>query len=275
MMNNPAYSEQFGAGQLPMVAPIGAPSPITRDWAFGECRGSGVRVAVIDSGVDADHPDVGHVEGYVAFEYDADEPTGVVAVEGRHDDLYGHGTACAAIVRALAPDVELYSIRVLGDRLTGRTVVFAAGVEWALSHGLHVANLSLSAHREQDVRRFHELAERAYFSRLMLVSAVNNQRVPSYPSEFSSVFSVAAHEGRDPEAWEYNPAGPVEWGAPGLDVKVAWAARGYIEATGNSFAAPHVAGHVARIMGAHPDFTPFQVKTVLQALSTNASKPES
>ncbi len=270
-MPKPAYSEQFEATRLPLVPSLEAPTPMTRDWAFGDGRGAGVKVAVIDSGIDADHPDVGHVEGYVALDYDPDEPSGVVAIEGRHDDLYGHGTACASIIRSLVPDVELYSIRVLGPRLSGKAVVFAAGVEWALSHGMQVANLSLSAHRAQDVPLFHPLSERAYFARLMLVCAINNERVPSYPSEFSSVFSVAAHDGRDPEQWQYNPSGPVEWGAPGLDVTVAWSAGGHIEATGNSFAAPHVAGNVARIVGAHPYLTPFQVKTVMQSLSTNVS----
>lgn len=270
MMDRPAYSEQFADDRLPHVRPIGAPCPVTRDWAFGTGSGAGVKVAVIDSGVDADHPDVGHVDGYVALEYAPDEPDGVVAVEGRHDDLYGHGTACAAIIRMLAPEVELYSVRVLGERLTGKVAVFAAGLEWALANGVHVANLSLSAHREQDVARLHALAERAYFQDLMMVSAVNNQRVPSYPSQFSSVFSVAAHEGRDPESWDYNPAGPVEWGAPGLDVEVAWSAGGRIVASGNSFAAPHIAGQVARVVAAHPHLSVFQVKTVLQALARNA-----
>ena len=79
-----------------------------------------MRVAVIDSGVDADHPSVRGVDGHVIVEYDPDAEGSVRLVDGVHGDLYGHGNACAAIIRALAPEIELYSVRVLGERLTGK-----------------------------------------------------------------------------------------------------------------------------------------------------------
>jgi len=61
----------------------------------------------------------------------------------------------------------------------------------------------------------------------------------------------------------------VEFGAPGIEVLVAWDDGGWITATGNSFAAPHITGIVARILGKHPGLTLFQMKTVLRALSAN------
>ena len=64
---------------------------------------------------------------------------------------------------------------------------------------------------------------------------------------------------------------PVEFGARGIDVEVAWADGGSIVATGNSFAAPHVAAMAALILAKHPGLTPYQVKAVLQAVSDNAS----
>ena len=70
--------------------------------------------------------------------------------------------------------------------------------------------------------------------------------------------------------FSYNPAPPVEFGAAGVDVDVAWVDGGSITATGNSFAAPVIAGYAARILGKHPGLTPFQVKTVLQATADNA-----
>ena len=81
----------------------------------------------------------------------------------------------------------------------------------------------------------------------MLVSAANNVPAPSYPSLFSSVFSVAAHGEPDPWRWYYNPSPPVEFGAWGVDVPIAWKDGGTTVATGNSFAAPHIAGLVARL----------------------------
>jgi len=112
---------------------------------------------------------------------------------------------------------------------------------------------------------FHDLADRAYFADALLVCAANNVPVASYPSLFSSVVSVAAHDVSDPAVWFYNPQPPVEFGAFGLDVDVAWKGGGRIVATGNSFAAPHIAGYATRIRAAHPGATPFEIKTILAA----------
>lgn len=225
-------------------------------------------MAIIDSGVDADHPRVGGLAGAVAIDLDEDgEP---VAVTGPHDDLVGHGTACAAIIRQLAPEAELYSVRVLGENLKGKGKAFCAGIEWALDSGMHVLNMSLSTKSDLWFSRLHELADRAYFSNTPLVCAANNVPGPTYPSQYSSVVSVAALVGDDPMALAYNPRPPVEFGARGIDVDVAWLGGGSIVASGNSFATPHVAGMVAMLLSKHPELTCFQVKAVLQALSENA-----
>jgi subtilisin family serine protease len=65
----------------------------------------------------------------------------------------------------------------------------------------------------------------------------------------------------------------VELGAPGIDVEVAWRGGATLSATGNSFAAPHITGLIARILGKHPGLTPFQLKTVLHALADNCVPP--
>jgi subtilisin family serine protease len=152
-------------------------------------------------------------------------------------------------------------------------MVFAAGLRWAIEHGMQVVNLSLSTGKRDYFAVFHELVDEAYFSNVMLVCAVNNVAGPTYPSQYASVFSVAANEATDPYRFDYNPAPPVEFGAPGIDIEVPWLGGATIKATGNSFAAPHIAGLVARILGKHPGLTPFQVKTVLLALASNAAPP--
>ena len=229
-----------------------------------------MKVAVIDSGIDAAYPGIGALAGGAVVVADDDAPRGARVIEGPHEDLFGHGTACAAIIRGAAPDAELYSIRVLGERLTGRGIVFAEGMRWALAQGMQVLNMSLSTSRIDYFGLFHEIVDEAYFKRAMVVCAVNNVRAPSYPSQYASVFSVAAHEGRDPFRLEYNTSPPVEFGAPGIDLEVGWLGGRSIRATGNSFAAPHIAGLIARILGKHPGLTPFQMKTVLMALADNA-----
>jgi subtilisin len=267
----PAGSEAFTTERLELISPLRLPGRITREAAWGDGSGAGVKVAVVDSGVDADHPRVGGVVDGVVIEPNSDAETGIMIAPGPHADLYGHGTACAAIIRGLAPACELYSVRVLGAALTGRGVVLAAGLRWAIDHHMRVVNLSLSTRSRALIEEFYELVDEAAFAGVMVVSALNNMPVPSYPSQFAGVFSVAAYEGRDPERFLVNPHPPVEFGAPGIDLEVAWSDGGSIVATGNSFAAPHIAGLVARICGAHPGITPAEVKTLLRALADNRS----
>ena len=267
----PAWSWQFEATTLPPVL-VGMPAEITREWAWEGSSGAGVSVAVIDSGIDASHPAVGSVDGGAVIVVDPDAPGGTRAVEGPHEDLFGHGTACAAIIRHAAPDARLFSLRVLGERLTGKGAAFAHAIRWAIEHGVRVVNMSLSTSRADYFGVFHELADAAYFSGTMLVCALNNVRGPTYPSQFASVFSVAAHSGADPFRFDYNPKPPAEFGAPGIDLEVAWLGSKTIRATGNSFAAPHITGVIARILAKHPRLTPFQMKTVLMALADNATR---
>jgi subtilisin len=263
----PAWSDAFAPEALRAVRRIDL--PIDKDWAWGDASGAGVAVAVVDSGVDAAHPAVGAVARAVALTRDP-ETGEVVVAEGPHDDLFGHGTACAGIIRRAAPDAALWSVRVLGSNLTGKGAVFAAGLRWAITQGASVVNLSLSTSREDYFGLFHQIADEAAFAGTILVCAANNVPAPTYPAQFSSVISVAAHDRQDPFGLDANPAPPADFGAPGIDIRVPWLSGSTIVATGNSFAAAHVTGLVARLLGKHPHLTPYEVKTVLRAVASNA-----
>jgi subtilisin len=272
----PAWSAAFMPEARRELTSLGPLAAIDREWAWGGSTGRGARVAVVDSGIEADHPAVGGmVRGGVMVENDRRTRSQVrVAPDDQPRDLFGHGTACAGIIHAVAPEAELYSVRVFSRDLSGKALQFAAGLRWAIDQGMHVVNLSLSTSRQEYYGLFHELADEAYFKNVILVSAVNNLPEPSYPSLYSSVISVAAHEGHDPFTYYYNPQPPVEFGAPGIDVDVAWLNKTYAVSTGNSFAAPHIVGLVALIRAKHPELTPFQVKTVLLACASNMVKPK-
>lgn len=265
----PAWSEPFADPRHQLRRSLRIRG-VTRDWAWGGATGAGVRVGIIDSGLENDHPMLrGRVVENVTVTMTDEGPT---VVPDEPKDLYGHATACGAIILGLAPEVELVSIRVLGADLRGKGTAFAAGLEWAIDHGLHVCNLSLSSKSEALYPVFHDLVDRAYFQSVALVSAANNVPAPSYPSLFSSVFSVAAHAEADPERVYYNPAPPVEFGAWGVDVPIAWKDGGTTVATGNSFAAPHIAGLVARILSKHPGLAPFEVKAILASVADNPGR---
>lgn len=268
-----AEREELPAWSLPLDAvqqiSLSAewPARVTRTWAFGVAGGAGARVCILDSGVELGHPLVGELQGAVAVSLDAkDKPVIEPDEEG---DLCGHGTACAGIVRALAPECELYSVRVLGAGYTGSGPVLLAGLRYAVDQGYDVINMSLSTTKKQFAAILHELADSAYFKRTVLVASAHNMPVQSYPWRFSSVISVGSHEEDDPHTFYYNPNPPVEFFARGLEVDVAWLGGGTVRCTGNSFATPHVSGLCALILGAHPELTPFQLKSVLYLISTN------
>jgi subtilisin len=243
--------------------------PITRAWAWGGSRGAGVRVCVVDSGVDA-HPKVGPVQRAVHVRVGED---GAPEIEDDDaGDLSGHGTACAGIIRTFAPECELVSVRVLGDQATGTGDVLLAGLRWAVDQGFEVINLSLSTRRQRYLEVLHALADKAYFARSVLVASAHNLLVESFPWRFSSVLSVASHERADPFAFFYNPRPPVEFFGRGIDVEVAWSGGQEIRVTGNSFATPHLAGLCALILAKHPELTPFQLKSVLHATADNVAE---
>jgi subtilisin len=265
----PAWSEPFAAGRRPDLDRRLPIPVIDRAWAFGTGDAAGVTVAIVDSGVEGDHPAVGGaLRESVRVDLVDDEPR---IQRDEPTDAVGHGTACAGIIHALAPAATLLSVRVLGADNRGKGEAFIAGVEWAIEQGAGIVNLSLSSRSEALFGAFHELADRAYFANVLLVCAANNVAMASYPSLFASVVSVAAHDVRDPDTWFYNPRPPVEFGAYGLDVDVAWRDGGRIVATGNSFAAPHIAAMAARIRSTHPSATPFEVKTILAATASPAT----
>lgn len=267
----PEGAEALTADRLRPVVPLPLPAP-TSDWAWGGSDGAGVRIAVIDSGIDAGHPRVGPIAGYVSVEENK-ETREISYVEGPHEDLVGHGTACAGIIRAIAPRAEIWSVRVLGPNLTGRGAVFVAGLRWAIEAEMNVVNLSLSTGNNSWFGPLHEAADLAYFRNVVLVSALNNVAGPSFPSQYAAVISVASRMSGEHFGLAYNSDPPVEFGAHGIDVDVAWKDGASIVATGNSFAAPHVAGLVALILAKHPGMTPFQVKAILQAVAENAHPP--
>jgi subtilisin len=250
-----------------IALPAHWPERVTREWALGGSTGAGVRVCILDSGVDASHPLVGELENAVVISMaDNDE---VVATEDTDGDVSGHGTACAGIVRRLAPDARISSVRVLGSSFTGSGAVLLGGLRYAIEQGFDVINMSLSTTKKPFATILHELADNAYFNRTVLVASAHNMPVESYPWRFSSVISVGSHEEPDPFAFYYNPDPPVEFFARGVDVEVAWTSGGRIRCTGNSFATPHMSGLCALVLGKHRELTPFQLKSLLYLTSTN------
>ncbi len=266
MSSLPAWSLPAGAVDG-IGIPASWPERVTRDWALEGSSGAGVDVCVLDSGIEPHHPLVGDLASAVAVSLDGEE---IRVLPDELGDVCGHGTACAGIVRALAPDCRLHSVRVLGAGNTGSGELILGGLRHAIEQGYHIVNLSLSTTKRRFAELLHELADSAYFQGTVLVASAHNMPVESYPWRFSSVISVGSHEGSDSLSWYANPSPPVEFFARGVDLDVAWSGGGTLRCTGNSFAAPHIAGVSALVLAKHPELTPFQLKSVLYLTASNS-----
>ena len=195
------------------------PERVTKEWALAGSTGEGVDVCILDSGIDGDHPLVGGIESAVAVMLDGEE---VAIVPDELGDVCGHGTACAGIIRSLAPACRLHSVRVLGEGNTGSAELILGGLRHAIEHDYDVVNLSLSTTKRRFAEMLHDLADSAYFGGTVLVASAHNMPVESYPWRFSSVISVGSHQGTDSREWFANPNPPVEFFARGVDLDVAW-----------------------------------------------------
>lgn len=243
------------------------PDRVDREWALGGATGKGIKVCVLDSGVEFDHPAVGAIAGATAISLDEDGNT--IAELDTEGDLCGHGTACAGVIRSIAPDAEIYSVRVLGAGFTGSGKVLLAGLRWAVEQDFDVINMSLSTTKKAFSEILRDIADIAYFKRTLLVASAHNMPVESFPWRFSSVISVGSHEEDDPLTFYANPDPPVEFFARGVNVEVAWLGGSTITATGNSFATPAISAIAALVLSKHARLTPFQLKSVLYLISSN------
>ena len=234
--------------------------------SWRERTGKGVRVAIIDSGIDLEHPDLqGKVKESVEATPDKQK---VLFQPTARGDSAGHGTACAGIISGIAPDAELYSIKVLGAGGIGDGQAFLAGLEYAVKNRFHLINLSLGTTKPQFFAPLHDLLDRAYQSGCIVIAAANNLPQPSFPSIFSSsLISVSKSVETDPFNFGFRYGEVIELTAPGVNVRTAWLGSGYKSLTGNSFACPHIVGIMALLLEAHPDLTPFQAKSALYAIA--------
>src|SRR5256714_4261332 len=228
--------------------------------------GRGVRVAVVDSGIDTEHPELkGKVKESVEAVPEAGQITFKPSTSG---DQAGHGTACAGIISNIAPEVEPYSVKVLGPNASGSGAMLLMGVDYAIKQKMQVVNLSLGTTKRDFWMPLHDLLDRAYRDHVILVSAANNLPQASSPSIFSSsLISVVERSGGDPFNFGYQYGEVIELVAPGVQIETTWPGGGYRQLTGNSFACPYITGIVALMLEARPDLTPFQIKAILYAIA--------
>ncbi len=236
--------------------------------------GEGVKLAVIDTGIDSSHEDLNVLGGYSVFD------SGVDA-----DPFYdgsGHGTHVAGTAAALdnnvgvvgvAPDADLYAVKVLNSSGSGTSSGVAQGVEWAIQNGMDVINMSLgsSAHSQA----IQDVVDAAYYEHdILVVAAAGNEGnalgtgdTVGYPAQYDSAFAVAATDQYDQRA-SFSSTGPaVDISAPGVDIYSTVPGNGYSSLNGTSMASPHVAGAGAVIRSSFPGADAADVRSLMQAAS--------
>ncbi|MFD0633320.1 S8 family serine peptidase [Catenulispora yoronensis] len=270
------------------VPSIGAPQA----WAEGY-DGTGVKIAVLDTGIDDKHPDFA---GRIAAEQNFSSSPDTL-------DRYGHGTHVASIAAGsgaadngkyvgVAPKSQLLIGKVIGDDGTGSDSQIIAGMQWAVAQGAKVVNMSLGASGDYndpaDPLTLAVDSLSASSGTLFVIAAGNDGRGDGYKSEYivttpgnaHSALTVGATNAGDSAMAYFSSRGPraddysikPEISAPGVDITAARAAgttlgdtvdQYYQTLSGTSMATPHVAGAAALLAQRHPDWTGQQLKAAL------------
>jgi subtilisin len=240
-------------------------SPAEAADALRHGTGRGIRIAVLDSGVDWSHPALESARRADDVRLRAQDGQLTVEEADGHD-VFGHGTAVAGIIHELAPDAEIGSFRVLDESNRARSEIICEGARLALDRGYDVLNCSFGARLREQVLMFKEWTDRAYLERRHVVAACNNEdfRRSEWPGDFTSVITVNMGRGVPGDAFFLNkPGSLVEFMALGVNVRLPWRDGQWVVTTGSSFAAPRVAALLARLLSIQPALPPGEAKSLL------------
>lgn len=229
-------------------------------------QGQNVRIAVLDTGINYNHPDLNpsYAGGY-DFVFDDNDPM--------DDSSSQHGTHAAGIIVAqlngegvvgVAPQAQIYGVKVLDGAGFGSLEGLVQGIDWAIANEIHIVNLSLAFDENSPAVR--DVCDRAWAAGLLLVASSGNTGggAALYPAAYESVIAVNATD-KDDLFGAFSAIDPrVELAAPGMSIVSTAGNDQYISLSGTSQAAPHVAATAALLLAADPTWTNEQIRLRLQ-----------
>ncbi|MXX15141.1 MAG: S8 family serine peptidase [Gemmatimonadetes bacterium] len=234
-----------------------------------------IKVAIIDSGVDCSHPNVGNIAGGVSIEICEN---GEVVLSDDYYDCAGHGTACAGIIRKRAPDAVLYSVRIFDASLMADGRALVAAIQWCIANEMDIVNLSLGTTDVTFKKALQEVCRKAVDAGVILVAAESNDERESYPAVFPEVIGVTGgaiadlstpQQAYKPDGFYYCKDHRIECVTRGDEQRVCWLNGKHIMTGGNSFAAPHITGIIARLLEQHPKCSIQNIRLLLQEKALN------
>jgi subtilisin family serine protease len=257
----------------PEVASTGPPPALGVAEALACASGAGVVVAVLDTGVDAAHPELagqiapGGWNVLINSPDTRDLGNGVDDDgDGLADEMTGHGTHVAGIVAQTAPAAGIMPVKVLDSDGVGDAFYVAAGIYQAIASGADVINLSLGS--TFDSRVIAEAVAAAHEAGIVVVAAAGNadrETPPEYPAIDAHALGIAATDGNDGKSEFSNYHQRLSLSAPGTDIVSSFPGGGYARWSGTSMATPWVAGAAAVVLERAPALTPDEVGARLAA----------
>jgi len=237
-------------------------SPSQAAEAMERGDGQGVRIAVLDSGVEISHPDFFGQQLY----HDLLPDTAGGMREGNGEDMYGHGTAVSGIIWRLAPRAEIGSFRVLGSSLSARTAQVSVAARRSIALGYNILNCSFGCGISGHLPIYKEWADSALLAGIHVVAASGSPETSEWPAYLSSVLGVDCALSND-AGLRCLPGRMVEFAAPAAEVRVPWKDGGHRVMTGSSFAAAWVSGILARLLSVYPKIDPILAKSLLRRVA--------
>ena len=231
---------------------------------FGRLTGLGVKIAIIDSGVDSEHPEIGPIAQGINIRIGS---KGQIIWGTDYADQSGHGTACTGIIHQIAPDAKKYIIRIFEQSLVADGRLLIAALRWVIDQGIGVVNLSLGATDRQYFELIRELCRQAARENIILVAAAHNRGIESYPAILPDVIGVHGRQMSTVNDFYFQKNKNIECVAHGGEQILCWRNSSKVIVAGSSFAASRIAGIVGLVREAYPRAS---LKTIREILSQHA-----